>query len=158
MTDYAGKPTIRPWLFYSGKTCGYLTWLFFCLSLLHVGIELYFTSSVTGILTLIFAVSGISLIILSSVFLGNSIRIGLPGEQTVLKTGGIYRYSRNPMYVGAHLITLSGMVYTLNPWIILPGLYSFYVYHLIILGEERFLEDRFGDAYLKYKQKVNRYF
>jgi protein-S-isoprenylcysteine O-methyltransferase Ste14 len=70
---------------------------------------------------------------------------------------GIYRISRNPMYVGLHLLTLSSMVYTLHPLIILAGFFSFLVYHLIILGEEKFLAGRFGAPYLKYKQKVRRY-
>ena len=44
-------------------------------------------------------------------------------------------------------------------WIIflLPGLYSIIIYHFIILGEEKFLESRFGKDYIEYKQKVRRY-
>jgi len=37
------------------------------------------------------------------------------------------------------------------------GLYSMVIYHFIILGEERFLEGRFGFNYLSYKTRVRRY-
>jgi protein-S-isoprenylcysteine O-methyltransferase Ste14 len=38
-----------------------------------------------------------------------------------------------------------------------PGIYSIVVYHLIIIGEEKFLEKAFREAYLEYKKKVRRY-
>ena len=93
----------------------------------------------------------------SSAALGRSIRIGLPTEDTTLRTGGIYRFSRNPMYLGVHLVTLAAMLITLKWWVALPGLFSIAVYHLIVLGEEKFLEERFGKAYLDYKQHTRRY-
>jgi protein-S-isoprenylcysteine O-methyltransferase Ste14 len=127
------------------------------LSFLHTGFFPHAPGKFTGMMTLLFLGAGIVLIILSSVFLGRSVRIGLPKEDTTIKTGGIYRYSRNPMYVGAHLVTLSSMVYTLHVGVILLGIYSFIVYHLIILGEEKFLGERFGSEYENYKQRVRRY-
>ena len=157
MIDFSGKPPIQPILYFTGKTAGYLAWLFFFLTFMRFGFERYYASFLTGLLTVIFLSTGCLMLILSSVFLGNSIRIGLPVEETRLKTGGIYRYTRNPMYVGFHMVTLSAMIYSLNPWIILPGFYSFYVYHLIILGEEKFLEKRFGEKYILYRQTVRRY-
>jgi protein-S-isoprenylcysteine O-methyltransferase Ste14 len=158
MINFSGKPTISPWFYVSGKTAGYLTWLFFTLSILDTGLFNHSANRLSRILTLIFLVLGVLLIILSSVFLGNSVRIGLPLEETILKTGGIYRFSRNPMYLGIHSVTLASMAYTFSIWVILPGLYSFFVYHLIVLGEEKFLEERFGEKYLDYRQKVRRYF
>ena len=89
--------------------------------------------------------------------LGKSTRFGLPTEKTVLKTRGLYKISRNPIYFGFNLITLSSIIYFINPIILVPGIYSIVVYHLIIIGEEKFLEKAFGVAYLKYKKKVRRY-
>lgn len=84
--------------------------------------------------------------------------MGIPLKETKLKTEGIYKISRNPMYIGLHLITLSSIVYTMNIYLFIIGLYSVYVYHLIILSEEKFLSSRFGGDYSNYKQKVRRYF
>jgi protein-S-isoprenylcysteine O-methyltransferase Ste14 len=81
----------------------------------------------------------------------------LPEESTELKTSGLYKFSRNPMYLGFNLITVSSVVYTLNYAILLISLYSIIIYHLIILAEEKFLEERFGEQYLEYKKKVDRY-
>jgi protein-S-isoprenylcysteine O-methyltransferase Ste14 len=97
------------------------------------------------------------LIIASAVTLGDATRLGIPDEKTVLKHSGIYRFSRNPMYVGFNLLTIAAMVYSLHPVILAIGIYSIFVYHLIIRGEERFLQARFGDAYRAYCAKVRRY-
>ena len=106
---------------------------------------------------IILAIIGFISLVLSSIFLGKNVRMGLPMKETKLKTVGIYKISRNPMYIGLHLITLSSILYTFNLYVIAPGLYSFYVYHLIILSEEKFLSGCFGDKYSNYKQKVRRY-
>jgi len=102
-------------------------------------------------------VAGIAFVVLSSINLGKSTRLGLPGEDTVLKTGGIYKFSRNPMYVGFNCFTLSSMLYTSNPFVDIAGIYSIVIYHFIIRGEEKFLLERFGAAYIEYKSRVRRY-
>ncbi len=61
------------------------------------------------------------------------------------------------MYVGLHMVTLSSMIFSLNWIIILMGIYSIVVYHFIIKGEENFLKNLFGEAYLDYQRKVRRY-
>jgi len=61
------------------------------------------------------------------------------------------------MYLGVHLITLAVMLFTLKWWTVLPGLFSFYVYHLIVKGEEVFLGERFGEAYSAYRSQTRRY-
>jgi len=155
--EISGKPTIHPFLFISGKTSGYLTWLILVLALTGV-LSLHQSSGkLFDYIAFICLAAGAELIIMSSFKLGRSMRIGLPTEQTNLKTRGIYQLSRNPLYIGAHLITLASILYTLSWWVALLGIYSYYVYHLIILGEERFLESRFGNEYLDYKSNVRRY-
>ena len=89
--------------------------------------------------------------------LGKSTRLGLPNEDTELVTNGLYRFSRHPMYVGFHLFTLAGVLYTLNPYVIIAAVYSVSVYHYIIKAEEEFLVQRFGQLYDAYSQKVRRY-
>jgi protein-S-isoprenylcysteine O-methyltransferase Ste14 len=155
--EFTGKPTIQPWLFFTGKTAGYLTWLILFLSVVNFPLFKHYHSRLTDMFTVVFVTAGIVFIVLSLSFLGKSLRIGLPTEKTELKTGGIYRFSRNPMYFGAHLLTLASMVYTLHPIVLIMGIFSFVVYHMIILGEERFLTERFGEAYRSYQQKVGRY-
>jgi protein-S-isoprenylcysteine O-methyltransferase Ste14 len=155
--EIKGRPTIHPWLFYTGKTAGYLTWLILYLSAFHFYQLRLFHSRLTDLSTVVLLAAGIVFITLSLFFLGKSVRLGLPTKKTVFKTGGIYRISRNPMYIGLHFFTMASMVYTFHPLVMIMGIYSFVVYHLIILGEERFLTERFGETYKSYQQKVRRY-
>ncbi|MDQ7797733.1 MAG: isoprenylcysteine carboxylmethyltransferase family protein [Candidatus Edwardsbacteria bacterium] len=155
--DLIGKTTINPILFYTGKISGYLTWIILLLSVLGVpAIETY-SSSLLKYTAYVLSLVGLSLIVVSLINLGRSTRLGLPQEDTVLKTGGLYRFSRNPMYLGFDLLTLASIIYTMNIGIISLGLYSLIVYHLIILGEEKFLSKSFGKAYYDYRQKTRRY-
>jgi len=155
--EIKGRPTIHPWLFYTGKTAGYLTWFISFLSAVHFHQLRLFQSRLTDLFTVGFVIAGIIFITLSLFFLGKSVRLGLPTEKTVFKTGGLYQISRNPMYIGLHLLTLASMVYTFHPVVMVMGIFSFVVYHLIILGEERFLAERFGEEYRVYQLKVRRY-
>jgi protein-S-isoprenylcysteine O-methyltransferase Ste14 len=152
-----GKPTINPFLYFSGKLCGYVSWG--ALALARAGIKLpgSHTLFFNNIIAMFLLAAGLLYSFISLVNLGRSTRFGLPEESTELKTSGLYKFSRNPMYLGFNLITVSSVVYTLNYAILLISLYSIIIYHLIILAEEKFLEERFGEQYLEYKKKVDRY-
>jgi len=89
--------------------------------------------------------------------LGKSLRVGSPKEATTLKTDGLYRFSRNPMYVGVYLTLTAATLYTLNPIALALALFSIAVHHRIVLAEERFLAGAFGPAYQDYCHRVRRY-
>lgn len=157
LMELIGKATINPLIFYTGKISGYLTWInsFLLLS----GIELIDKKSfcygnyISGFLLLI----GLLFTVISLVNLGKSTHLGMTSDDTVLITNGIYKISRNPMYVGFNLITIASMIYTYNWIIIILGVYSLITYDLIIKGEENFLTKRFGQDYKSYQLKVRRY-
>jgi len=155
--ELIGKTTINPIIFYSGKIAGYFTWIIF--SLIPFGFHLFDKNKIlfNQYLSIIILLIGLTFATISLINLGKSTRLGLPSKDTQLKKTGLYKYSRNPMYVGFNLITISVMIYTLHWVIIILGIYSLIVYHLIIKGEEKFMIQRFGDEYMKYKQKVRRY-
>lgn len=155
--DLIGKTTIKPLFFYSGKILGYITWIIQLLLILGVDLIDRITCGYNDYLSFAFLFVGLIFIVFSLINLGGSTRLGLPTENTVFKTNGLYKVSRNPMYVGFNLLTISSMVYTLNIWIFVIGIYSMVIYHLIILGEERFLKNRFGEEYSVYIQKIRRY-
>ena len=152
-----GQPAIHPGLFYSGKISGYFTWVILLAGVTGIQLVECHNFSWNRPVSVVLLISGLIFIVLSSIYLGKSTRLGLPSEETDLKTAGIYRYSRNPMYLGFNLITLSSALFSMNMIILVPGLYSIVIYHFIILGEERFLSKRFGREYLDYKEKVRRY-
>jgi protein-S-isoprenylcysteine O-methyltransferase Ste14 len=79
-------------------------------------------------------------------------------ESTALVTDGVFRISRNPMYLGMALM-LAGVALLLNGWlpwlVILPFVGVIRVF--FIRNEERLMEQTFGAAYADYRQSVRRW-
>jgi protein-S-isoprenylcysteine O-methyltransferase Ste14 len=75
-----------------------------------------------------------------------------------LQSNGVYNLTRNPMYLGLALIYL-GLTCLIGNWwnLILFPLLILIVQEYIIKREEKYLERRFGQEYLDYKQKVRRW-
>ena len=75
-----------------------------------------------------------------------------------LVTSGIYKYSRNPMYLGLLMIVISSSIFYLNIYSILTPLF-FYIWinRFQIKREEIFLTEKFGEDYLSYKKKTRRW-
>lgn len=73
-------------------------------------------------------------------------------------TTGVYRFSRNPMYVGMGLVQVAIGVGLANWWVIilLPVVLAI-VYATAIRHEETYLERKFGDEYTRYKASVRRW-
>lgn len=79
-------------------------------------------------------------------------------RSTALVTTGLYRFTRNPMYMGLVLILVgvATMLGTASPWLPIP-LFVWIIQANFIHGEERFLEELFGQQYLAYKSRVRRW-
>ena len=78
--------------------------------------------------------------------------------QSELVTTGFYRFSRNPMYLGGIIILLGesillGSIITFAA----PVLFFLAVSMIVIPKEEKDLETKFGEEYLKYKKTVRRW-
>jgi protein-S-isoprenylcysteine O-methyltransferase Ste14 len=112
--DLIGKTSINPVVFYTGKIAGYITWIVLIIS--FFGYELLEKQDIyqNHLIAVILFIIGFTLSILSILNLGKSTRLGIPSEDTFLKTGGLYQFSRNPIYVGFNLIAIASMIYTLN--------------------------------------------
>ncbi len=81
-----------------------------------------------------------------------------PEKSTQLVTTGIYRYSRNPIYIGFLAWLLAAALFIGNPLglLLLPP-YIWLVNKLYIYPEEKALEKLFGDEFSDYKSKVGRW-
>jgi protein-S-isoprenylcysteine O-methyltransferase Ste14 len=84
----------------------------------------------------------------------------LPTNQParVLVTTGIYRWTRNPIYLGFFLAYGGIGVAALSPWILiltLPLVVT--IRYGVVAREEAYLERRFGDTYRDYKARVRRW-
>ena len=79
-------------------------------------------------------------------------------ETNRLVTSGIFKYSRNPMYLGMLMIIISTSIFYLNIYSILtPFLFILWINKFQIKREEVFLTKKFGKEYLSYKNKTRRW-
>ena len=73
-------------------------------------------------------------------------------------TGGIYRFSRNPMYVGLTALLAGWAVFLAVPLTAIgPVAFALFMHCFQILPEERVMAAKFGREYLDYKQRVRRW-
>ncbi len=78
-------------------------------------------------------------------------------QRSGMNVGGLYRVSRNPMYV-AYFVCFLGCAILTRSLALLVLLLVFQVSaHFIILSEERWCLKKFGDAYEAYRHRVRRY-
>lgn len=77
---------------------------------------------------------------------------------TTLVTHGLFRFTRNPMYLGMVFILAGTAVFmgTLSPFFVIP-VYILIIQEGYIKHEEAFLENLFGQVYREYKSRVRRW-
>ena len=78
-------------------------------------------------------------------------------QPALLVTSGPYAVSRNPMYLGWTLLQLGAGVVRGSSWMIAAVPAAVALVHREVRGEERTLEDAFGDEFLRYRATVPRY-
>jgi len=87
---------------------------------------------------------------------GTNINPSLPALAIV--QSGPFRYSRNPLYLALTLIFL-GLTLAFNTWwgivVLVPLVIVMHVG--VVLREERYLDQKFGETYRQYRSKVRRY-
>jgi len=93
---------------------------------------------------------------------GAFVRAGTPvvpfAPSNVLVASGLYRLTRNPMYLGMVIALLGVAVLFGTIGALLPvPLFVWIIHTQFVLGEERFLESIFGEEYLAYKKSVRRW-
>ena len=81
-----------------------------------------------------------------------------PSAASSLVTSGVYRYTRNPMYLGLSVTLMGWAVFLSNPLALLAvPLLVLYVNRFQIVPEERVLSSLFGAEHTAYKEKVRRW-
>ncbi|EMS72157.1 methyltransferase family protein [Ruminiclostridium cellobioparum] len=102
------------------------------------------------LIALFIYVLGVSVLIIATVNFAKP-------EQSGINTNGIYKISRNPMYIG-YFIYFASCVMLTHSMLLLISLLVFQISaHWIILSEERWCINKFGAEYINYMNKVKRY-
>ncbi|MCU6434746.1 isoprenylcysteine carboxylmethyltransferase family protein [Undibacterium sp. Jales W-56] len=82
-----------------------------------------------------------------------------PEKASSLVQSGIYKITRNPMYVGLFLVLCGWTVFLMSPFAAIGPLgFMFYINRFQIAPEERALTKLFGEEYMKYKARVRAWF
>jgi len=155
--DMEGRPPIDRTIFLSSKYAMIIPWTAMVLQGFGVGLWPVRVPPLLKWASLGLWISGWGLLFAGRFGLGSSFRVGCAEEETKLRTGGVFRFSRNPMYVGLDATMLAATLYTLNPLVLLIGGGIAAVHHRIILAEEECLRKMFGRAYEEYRGRVGRY-
>jgi len=79
-------------------------------------------------------------------------------ESSALITRGVFRASRNPMYLGFVLILIgiAVLMRSLTPYVVVPA-FAILIDRMYITVEERMLAERFGAEWEKYRQSTRRW-
>ena len=117
----------------------------------HLPANVRFTGFLVGML-------GDGIFLLSVLCMKDSWRAGIPDkDKTELVTTGIYRFSRNPAFLGFDLMYIGVLLLYGNLLTLGFSVFAIIMLHLQILQEERYLANTFGTPYQEYCRHVFRY-
>lgn len=87
--------------------------------------------------------------------IGLSWRVGVDyDDETILISGGIYKFIRHPIYSGGLLVTYGTFLIISNLLFAFFFVSTLILFYLQAKEEERFLMQKFGNAYDDYKKKT----
>ncbi|MEN6340975.1 MAG: isoprenylcysteine carboxylmethyltransferase family protein [Methanospirillum sp.] len=152
-----GEAPIDRTLFYVSKYSILVVWGAMVLQSWGIGLSVVDVPAVITGIALALWVFGFVFLVVGRFGLGSSFRLGTPTESTSLRTGGVYRISRNPMYLGVYATVLASVLSTANPLVLVVGAFVVYVHHTIVLAEEEHMRTAFGREYDEYCRRVGRY-
>jgi protein-S-isoprenylcysteine O-methyltransferase Ste14 len=157
----SGVFPVNKQLFKITKAVMMLVWLVLFIQAAGINLSFFNRPFFLTVISIILLITGTAIQFLSYIYLGKNLKFGIPDDDeasgAVLKTKGLYRFSRNPMYTGFYLIMLSAPLYVMNPVIWTLSIFSICIHHRIILKEEMFLGERFGAEWIEYCSRVRRY-
>lgn len=117
----------------------------------------HFPATEVRMLGVLAGILGVIIFASATITMKTSWRVGIPEEKTALVTGGIYRFSRNPAFVGFDLVYLSICLMFFNISLMLVSAWAAIMLHLQILQEEKHMHRMFGEEYDVYKKRTSRY-
>lgn len=117
----------------------------------HMPANARFTGFCIGVL-------GDMIFLVSVLCMKDSWRAGIPDkDRTKLVTTGIYRYSRNPAFLGFDFMYVGLLLMYFNLSMLVVSAFAIIMLHLQILQEERYLTENYGESYREYRKHVFRY-
>ena len=152
-----GEAPINRTLFYASKYSVLVIWGAMVIRSWGISISSVEVPRSLHLIALFLWISGFILLYLGRLKMGDSFRLGAPREDTRLTRDGLFRLSRNPMYLGVFATIAASCLYTMNPIVALLAVFVIAIHHTIVLAEEEHMQKVFGREYLDYCNHVPRY-
>lgn len=147
-------PFWEPWLGFTTKS----TWLIVSADLARQGwLGFQASTMLLLVLAIVFAALGAWFRVWGSAYVGAGVVNSSTMHGQMLLADGPYRRTRNPLYLGTLLHTV-GLAILMPPAGALFAIAAIWVLQVrLALAEEPFLEQRFGQQYTQYEERVPRF-
>lgn len=154
--DLIGKSPVSWPEFIAGKAAFFCCAAFFLVKYTHT-LTMHYDGPITKTTGALVYGFGLIVVLASLLHLGKSAAVGLPERETELKTHGLYRFTRNPVYLGAFLMGIGSCLFAVHAVNFLLLFIATVIHLRIVKREEEFLENRFGQQWQDYKDRVPRF-
>jgi protein-S-isoprenylcysteine O-methyltransferase Ste14 len=140
-----------------------ISFIFIIITALHINLPIVISNYLIKTIWMkyigiIFCYIGLIIFLLALVSFGKSWRIGIDeNNSNDLITTGIFKYSRNPIFLFMDIYFIGIMLIYPNIVFIIMAIGTVIGIHFQILREEKFLLNKFGEKYIEYKNKTRRY-
>jgi protein-S-isoprenylcysteine O-methyltransferase Ste14 len=141
-----------------------LLWsIYIVITVLHITVPIIISNYLIEIawikyIGIMFCYIGLLIFLLALISFEKSWRIGIDeNNSNKLITKGIFKYSRNPIFLFMDLYFTGIMLIYPNIVFIIMAICTIIGIHIQIIREENFLQNKFGEEYSKYKKHTRRY-
>jgi len=140
-----------------------LSFIFIIITSLHIQLPIIISKFLINIIWIkyigiIFCIISLVIFLLALISFGKAWRIGIDETNSnELITSGIFKYSRNPVFLFMDLYSIGIMLIYPNIIFIIIMICTILCIHIQILQEEKFLINKFSDKYIEYMKKTRRY-
>jgi protein-S-isoprenylcysteine O-methyltransferase Ste14 len=154
-----GQPPIPVFYFVLAKMLVLVNLTFLLLKGLNIPVyRIFGTFGFIDLIALSFLIIGAVILFLSTISLNNDLIFGLSSSDNhKLQTKGIYSISRHPFYLGFIFILFSSCLFNPHFINIVAFLGAWFIHHIIMIEEEKFLTSQYGEEYSQYTKNVKRY-
>ena len=109
------------------------------------------------VLGLAVAVAGLAVVVLAQAQMGASWRIGIDERPTGLVTHGLFRFSRNPIYLGMVVVTVGVALVAPSGWTVMGAVLAYVVVGFQARAEEEHLARVHGEAFQAWAARTGRF-
>jgi len=140
-----------------------LSFIFIIITSLHIQLPIIISKFLINIIWIkyigiIFCITSLVIFLLALISFGKAWRIGIDETNSnELITSGIFKYSRNPVFLFMDLYSIGIMLIYPNIIFIIIMICTIFCIHIQILQEEKFLINKFSNKYIEYMKKTRRY-